>query len=207
MSSPEEILSYWFPLGYDADADALREQSGRWFRGSPEIDREISDRFGYVLEQARRGELEAWAKTPQGRLALIIVLDQFSRSVYKGSPLSYAQDLKAQQLTLEGIEAGMDCILTDTEGLFFMLPLGHSEDLALQEQSVRYYMEKVAKSPAHLQWWHEVNLYQARGHRDVIARFGRHPHRNEVLGRRSTPEEQEYLRREVPIHRRQTPFS
>jgi uncharacterized protein (DUF924 family) len=207
MSSPEQILTYWFPVGYDTDAESLRQQSGRWFRGAPEIDRQISDRFSHVLEQASRGELDAWAETPPGRLALIIILDQFSRSVYKGSPLAYAQDLKAQRLTLEGHQAGMDRGLTDAERLFFMIPLGHSEDLALQEQSVRYFEQEVAKSTAHLRWWHEVNLSQAKAHRDVIARFGRHPHRNEVLGRSSTPEEQAYLISETPVHRRQTPFA
>jgi uncharacterized protein (DUF924 family) len=207
MSSPEQILSYWFPVGYDTNGDSLRQQSGRWFRDAPEIDRQISDRFSHVLEQASRGELDDWAQTPQGRLALIIVLDQFSRSVYKGSPLAYAQDLKAQRLTLEGHEAGMDSGLTNAERLFFMIPLGHSEDLALQEQSVRYFEQEVAKSPTHLRWWHEVNLSQAKGHCDVIARFGRHPHRNEVLGRSSTPEEQAYLISETPVHRRQTPFA
>lgn len=207
MSSSEEVLSYWFPLGYNADTDTLREQSRRWFRGGAEMDSEITERFGHVLDQARRGELDAWAETARGRLALIIVLDQFSRSVYKGVPLAYAQDPKAQQLALEGIDAGMNYSLTDAERLFFMLPLGHSEDLALQKQSVRYYEEEVTKAPAHLRWWHEANLYQAGGHHDVIARFGRHPHRNELLGRPSTLEEQEYLRSEVPVHRRQTPFS
>ena len=86
-----------------------------------------------------------------------------------------------------------------------MLPLGHSEDLALHERGVRYSEEEVADAPPRLRWFHETNLYQARGHRDVIARFGHHPHRNEVLGRSSTPEEPEYLRDEVPVHKRELP--
>jgi uncharacterized protein (DUF924 family) len=135
------------------------------------------------------------------------VLDQFSRSVYKGSPLAYTQDLKAQRLTLEGHQAGMDRGLTEAERLFFMLPLGHSEDLILQEQSVHYWEQEVAKAPPHLRWWQEVNLYQASGHCDVIARFGRHPHRNQALGRPSTPEEQAYLSSEIPVHKRPTPFA
>jgi uncharacterized protein (DUF924 family) len=85
-----------------------------------------------------------------------------------------------------------------------LLPLGHSEDLAFHERGVRY-CEEVADAPPHLRWFHEANLYQARGHRDVIARFGRHPHRNEVLDRSSTPEELEYLRDEVPVHKRELP--
>ena len=87
---PEEILSYWFPLGYDADPETLRQQVVRWFQGGPEVAQEITELFSPVLEQARRGELDWWANTPRGRLALIIVLDQFSRTVYRGTPLAYA---------------------------------------------------------------------------------------------------------------------
>ncbi len=96
MSSPEEVLSYWFPEGIDdADPETRRRQMARWMGGVAEVDREITERFGETLGQARRGELDHWADTPQGRLALIVVLDQFSRHVYRGSPLSYAQDEKA----------------------------------------------------------------------------------------------------------------
>ena len=105
---PEEILSYWFPPGYDADSETLRQQVLRWFQGGPEVDQEITELFTPVLEQARRGELDWWADTPRGRLALIIVLDQFSRTVYKGTPLAYAQDPTALQLAQSGIEAGME---------------------------------------------------------------------------------------------------
>jgi uncharacterized protein (DUF924 family) len=93
-STPEEVLSYWFPE--EDISDTNRETFGRqmqwWFGGGPEVDREISERFTDVLEQARRGELDSWAQTPRGRLALIVVLDQFSRNIYRGSPLSYTQD-------------------------------------------------------------------------------------------------------------------
>lgn len=144
VSNPETILSYWVPRGYDANAETLREQRRHWFRGSPDLDREIGDRFSGTLEQARKGELDSWAETPRGRLALIIVLDQFSRSIFKGSPLPYEQDLKVQQLAIEGLDAGMDSGLTEAERLFFILPLGHSEDIALQERSVRYFEVEMA---------------------------------------------------------------
>ena len=98
-------------------------------QGGLEVDREITERFGDVLEQARRGELDHWAETPRGRLALIIVLDQFSRNIYRNSALSYSQDEKALKLALEGIELGMDHELGAVERNFFWLPLGHSEDL------------------------------------------------------------------------------
>ncbi|MDP8946588.1 MAG: DUF924 domain-containing protein [Actinomycetota bacterium] len=205
-SGPEEVLSYWFPEGInDADLQTLRRQGKRWMAGGPEVDKEITKRFGELLEQARRGELDHWADTPRGRLALIIVLDQFSRNIYRGSPLSYAQDEKALELALEGIEVGMDRELGAVERNFFWLPLGHSEDLALHERSVRHAEEEAANAPPHQRAMAEFGVSQAKAARSVIARFGRHPHRNEILGRTSTPEELEYLRTETPPHLRQPP--
>ena len=203
---PEEVLSYWFPEDIDnADPETLRRQGKRWMHGGPEVDREITERFGEVLERARRGELDHWAQTPRGRLALIIVLDQFSRNVYRGSPLSYSQDEKALKLALEGIDLGMDRELGAFERMFFWLPVGHSEDLALHERSVRHAEEEAANAPPHLKAQYEFGVSQARAARNVIARFGRHPHRNEILGRTTTPEELEYLRTETPPHLRQPP--
>ena len=206
-SAPEEVLSYWFPEEdiSDADQKTFGRQMQWWFGGAPEVDRQISERFGDVLEQARRGELDSWAQTPRGRLALIVVLDQFSRNIYRGSPLSYAQDEKALELAVEGIEAGMDRELTRMERIFFWMPLGHSEDPALQERSVSHQEEEMAEAPPHRKVEAEFGVSQARGARDVIARFGRHPNRNEILGRTSTPEELEYLRTETPPHMRRPP--
>ncbi len=205
---PEEILSYWFREDINnTDLETLRREAKRWMQGGPEVDREITERFGEVLEQARRGELDHWAETPRGRLALIIVLDQFSRNIYRGSPLSYSQDEKALKLALEGIELGMDRELAPVERNFFWLPLGHSEDLALHERSVLHAEKEAANAPPHLRTMAEFGVSQARAARDVIARFGRHPHRNEILGRTSTPEELEYLRTETPPHLRQPPSS
>ena len=173
--------------------------------GGPEVDREITERFGETLEKARRGELDHWAQRARGRLALIVVLDQFSRNVYRGSPLSYAQGEKALRLALEGIELGMDRELSTAERFFFWLPLGHSEDLAIQERSVSHAEEEDAKAPSHSRTGAEFEVSQAKATRDVIARFGRHPHRNEILGRTSTPEELDYLRTETPPHLRRPP--
>jgi uncharacterized protein (DUF924 family) len=207
MSSPEEVLSYWFPEGniFDAGRETFGRQMQWWFQGGPEVDREIAERFGEVLEQARRGELDHWAETPRGRLALIVVLDQFSRNIYRGSPLSYAQDPKALELAVWGIDAGMDRELSPMEQIFFWMPLGHSEDLALQDRVVRHQEEEAANAPPHLREMAEFGISQARAVRDVIARFGRHPHRNEILGRTSTPEELEYLKTETPPHLRRPP--
>jgi uncharacterized protein (DUF924 family) len=121
LSSPEEVLSYWFPEGFnEADPETRQRQAKRWMAGGPEVDREITERFGETLEQAKRGELDHWAQTARGRLALIVVLDQFSRNVYRSSPLSYAQDEKALKLALEGIELGMDRGLGAPERFFLL---------------------------------------------------------------------------------------
>jgi uncharacterized protein (DUF924 family) len=207
MSSPEDVLSYWFPEDdiFEADQETFGRQMQWWFQGGPEVDREISQRFTDVLEQARRGELDHWADTPRGRLALIVVLDQFSRNVYRGSPLSYSQDEKALELAVEGIEAGMDRELTPMERIFFWMPLGHSEDPTYQERIVQHQEELAANAPPHLRAMAEFGVSQAKAARDVIARFGRHPHRNEILGRASTSEELEYLRTETPPHLRRPP--
>ncbi len=133
-------------------------------RRRPEVDKEITERFGELLERARRGELDHWADASRGRLALIIVLDQFSRN-------------------------------------------SNSEDLALHERSVRHAKEEAANAPPHMRTMAEFGVSQASAARNVIARFGRHPHRNEILGRTSTPEELEYLRTETPPHLRQPPSS
>jgi uncharacterized protein (DUF924 family) len=207
VSSPEEVLSYWFPEDdiFNADQQTLGRQMQWWFQGGPEVDTQITERFGQVLEQARRGELDHWAQTPRGRLALIVVLDQFSRNIYRGSPLSYSQDPKALELAVGGIDLGMDRELSTMERIFFWMPLGHSEVPALQERYVRHQEEGAANAPPHLRAMAEFGISQARAVRDVIARFGRHPHRNEILGRTSTPEELEYLRTETPPHMRRAP--
>ena len=205
-SDPEEVLSYWFTEDLaDADMETLRRHGQRWMAGGPEVDREITERFGEVLERARRGELDYWADTPRGRLALIVVLDQFSRNVYRGSPLSYSQDEKALELALEGIEMGMDRELAPAERNFFWLPLGHSEDLALHERSVLHAEEEAANAPPRFVPMYAFMVSQAKAARSVIERFGRHPHRNEILGRTSTLEELEYLRTETPPHLRRPP--
>jgi uncharacterized protein (DUF924 family) len=179
----QEILSYWFPSGiHDADAETYRLQWLRWFAGGPEVDGEITARFGGVLERARRGELENWADTPRGRLALIIVLDQFSRSVYKGTPLAYAQDPDALRLARGGMEARMDRDMEVAERLFFMMPLGHAEGpdhLERMDLAVRCAREQLDLAPAHLKPLYEFSLGQA-----------------------STPEETEYMKNEIPVHKR-----
>ena len=203
--TPETVLDFWFPPGLDADEATHRKQLEWWFRGG--ADQEIVERFGEAtVDAAVRGDFNAWAESARGRLALILVLDQFSRSVYRGTPKTWAQDPKALGLALEGLDRGLDRELaTVWERVFFYLPLGHCEKLELQEESVRLAEALIDAAPPHLKKLYEYGANQARGHRDVIARFGRHPHRNAILGRESTPEELEYLAAGAFVHNRPLP--
>lgn len=158
----------------------------QWFmEGGPELDDRVRTRFGALVEAARHGALDHWAATPRGRLALIILLDQFPRHVFRDTPEAYASDAKAQALAAEGIEGGMDEQLNFAERQFFYMPLMHAEDVDLQALSLERY-ESLRDSA-------EAVLGFASGHRRTVYRFGRFPHRNKVLGRASSPEEDAFL--------------
>ena len=201
MIAPEDILSFWFPPGLDADEAAHQKQFQCWFGGG--ANDAIQARFAPVLEAATRGELDGWAKAARSRLALIIVLDQFSRTIHAGAPGAYAQDEKAVGLAIEGLDLRhYDNLATAWEKIFFILPLAHSEQLPLLETCVRLAEGVAQDAPAHLRRIYEFSAAQARGHRDVIARFGRHPHRNDILGRTSTEEERTYIAEGNFVHRR-----
>jgi uncharacterized protein (DUF924 family) len=201
---PEGVLRFWFPARPISDHGAAVKQFGWWFGGTSNT--AVAERFAPLLERAIRGELDHWAESARSRLALIIVLDQFSRAIHAGTARAFAQDRKALDLGLQGIEIGHYATLeTPWEKTFFFLPLGHSEELAHLEVAVRLAEELVEQAPAELRRILEHSASQARGYRDVIARFGRHPHRNAVLGRRSTPEELEYLASGQLVHTRPLP--
>lgn len=152
------------------------------------------------------GEIDSWARTPRSWLALIVVLDQFSRTVYRGTAGAFAQDAKAVPLTLEGLENGHYAALESPwQKTSFFLPLGHPENLVHLDRVVQLAQELVPEVSQELRWWLEFSTNQARGNRDVIARFGRHPHRNETLGRQSTQEELEYIVAGQFVHTRQLP--
>jgi uncharacterized protein (DUF924 family) len=199
----ESVLAFWFPPGLDADEATHRRQFEWWFRGG--ADSRIGE-LAPALEAAIRGDLDPWAADPRGRLALIIVLDQFSRSVHKGSARAWAQDLRALALAVDGLDRGMDRALSPVwERTFFYLPLAHSENLELVERCVTLIDGLAAEAAPHLRTVYRFSASQARGHRDVVARFGRHPHRNALLGRESTPAELDYLAAGQLVHTRPLP--
>lgn len=181
----QEILDFWF-----GDTTGFRQE---WFRKDPTYDAKIRAQFGEDLERAIQGEYDDWAETPQGRLALIILLDQFSRNLFRGSPKSWSQDPKSLDLTLKGIDAGHDKKLTLNQRFFFYLPLQHAEDPDMQDLSIAQYKGLSEEYPDPDSIAHN-GLDYAHRHQVIIERFGRYPHRNEIMGRESTPEEVEFLK-------------
>jgi uncharacterized protein (DUF924 family) len=200
----EDVLRFRFPEHLRDDHAVMVSQFEWWFGGG--ADPTVAERFPPLLERAARGDLDHWSQRPRSRLALIIVLDQFSRSIHRGTARAYAQDRKALALALQGIEIGHYAALeTPWEKTFFFLPLGHSEELTHLETAVKLAEELVAPAPAELRRILEHSAAQARGHRDVVARFARQPHRNAILGRQSTPEEIDYLAGGQLVHMRPLP--
>ena len=175
--SQAEIVQFWFE----------DIEHSRWFVEDAEFDRQLEQRFGETLVEAREGRLDHWHDTATGSLALIIVLDQFSRNIHRESALSFAADSKALQLTLDGIEKQFDKELTLEQRSFYYLPLRHAEELEMQQLGLTQTREINAAG-------YGSDKY-ALNHLDLIERFGRFPYRNKVLGRENTAEEELYLRR------------
>ncbi|NND68516.1 MAG: DUF924 domain-containing protein [Halioglobus sp.] len=185
----DDIHDFWFG---DIEADGLpsAEQGQLWFIKKPETDRLITARYAELLAQAAAGELDHWAETDRGLIALVIVLDQFSRNIHRDSPAAFAADHRALALALGAINAGRDRAMPLIHRVFLYLPLEHAEDLALQERCVELFEALVAENDS--ERVRDFASY-AHSHRDVIARFGRFPHRNKLLGRPTTAEEEAYL--------------
>jgi uncharacterized protein (DUF924 family) len=189
----DTILEFWFGR-LTSGIDFPTEKSTLWFGAHPETDREIRDRFLFMWQKAGEGTYDSWAGTPRGRLALIILNDQFSRNMYRGDLRAFSRDGRALELAIDGVTAMMDRQLYPVERVFFYLPFEHSEDLKTQDMSVTLFTELVEDSPEQNKSAMKEFLRYANAHRDVIKRFGRFPHRNEILKRKSTPEEVEFLK-------------
>lgn len=187
-----DIIEFW--IGDAAhDAVAAKQRTKLWYQSTAELDATLEARFGEHLKRAVQGELDDWMAHAEGSLALVILLDQFSRNICRGTADAFAGDSHAQVVTRHALDAGFDRELSIIGRVFLLHPLHHAEDLASHDNCVRHYEALRAEAPAE---WHELLdnfLFHAREHRDVIERFGRFPHRNAVLGRISTEEEQTYL--------------
>jgi uncharacterized protein (DUF924 family) len=198
------VRGFWFPEGLaEADLETHRKMHAWWLRGGATAE---LPPFAPLLDAGERGALDHWAGSAQGRLALIILLDQFPRGLHAGSPRAYASDDRALALTREGLANGDYEALGDYwERVFFALPLVHAEGpdhLARANLGVALAEARLDLGLAHLRPIREFGLDQARRHRDNIARFGRHPHRNAVLGRASTADEAAFLAAGALVHER-----
>lgn len=186
------VLEFWLGAPVPTDASALTRQP-LWFTKSDALDQEIRSRFGDWVRDARAGRLDGWAETAHGRLALVVLLDQFSRNAWRGQPESFAGDAQALALALAAQDNGHWEAVAPLARFFLALPLEHAEDPALQARSVALFQQLVAQATPETQPVLAGALDYAQQHQDVVARFGRFPHRNAVLGRASTEQEKTYL--------------
>lgn len=189
----DALLDFWFE-GLPTDPARLQALMKKWFMGSPEQDVELDERLGALTKAAAGGDLDAWAESARGRLALIILLDQLPRNLYRGRALAFAQDQKALDLCLNGIDEQMDESLQPLERIFFYMPLQHSELKEIQAFSTETFGKLAAMDHGDsLATLMRNTTNYALEHRQIIDRFDRFPHRNSVLERESTDEEIEFL--------------
>lgn len=187
----QEILEFWFG---SLDQPVPVEKKKMWWTKSDATDGEIRTRFEETLQAAARGEYDAWKETPQGALALILLFDQFSRNIYRGTPQAFAQDHLALELARSMVESGQDQALPTLQRTFVYMPFEHAEDLDAQRRCLDLFACLVEDAPAtHKEQCLDYHGYAQR-HHEIIERFGRFPHRNKILGRDSTPEEVEFLK-------------
>jgi uncharacterized protein (DUF924 family) len=184
MDARDELLELWFGRADEPGYGALREQ---WFKKDEAFDAMLRERFEALHRRAAAGELDDWMSSPEGCLALCLLLDQVPRNIYRGRPEAFATDPKARAVAHHAVERGFDQRVLPVQRWFLYLPLEHSERLEDQDLSVQRF-EGLPESPGRA-----VGIDYARRHRDIIARFGRFPHRNAVLGRESSPEEERFL--------------
>jgi len=187
-----DVLNFWFSSTNLQDDPPLAWRE-RWFAGGPALDAELRARFGALHADAAAGRCDHWKATLAGRLALIVVLDQFSRNIHRGTPAAFAQDSAAQALALEALATGAESALGISQRCFLLMPLEHAERLEHQQMCVQGFARLLADTPTAHRERAEGFLAYAQKHHDIVARFGRFPHRNPILGRAHTPEEAAWL--------------
>jgi len=191
----ESILTFWFGDLKDGEMPT-EEKMKMWWAKDEATDEYIKTNFESQLLLAKEGGLQEWKDSPEGTLAFIILLDQFSRNIYRGTPSAFSQDSIALETAARGIEKGFDKDLHPAQRVFFYMPYMHSEDIHIQEKSLQLFrgLEEEFKTFPKLSPTVSENRKYAEAHHDIIKRFGRYPHRNEILGRESTAEELEFLK-------------
>jgi uncharacterized protein (DUF924 family) len=194
VETPEAILSYWFE-DVTAHPEKLGAQMKRWYSGGKPLDADISQRFGGTVDALASGLALAWASQgPRQRLAAIIALDQFSRSIYRNSAKAFASDPLALHIAKDAIAKGDAKSLHPIERIFLFMPFEHAEDIGAQHEAIRLFDTLQADATDHTRAAFKSALDYAHRHADVIAKFGRFPHRNDALGRASTPEELDWVK-------------
>lgn len=192
----DDILAFW--LGEPAtDARGLLAKLQRWFQGGETIDRLIEKRFGAIVERALAGDLDHWQASTRGRIALVIVLDQFTRNLFRNTPRAYAGDPAARALAISLFDSGLWRVGSTEQRLAIGMPFAHAEDLELQSRSVLIAQETAREAPEALRGPLAIGCDRSAHYRSIIARFGRFPHRNAILGRASTAEELLFLEEEA----------
>ncbi|TFG85736.1 MAG: DUF924 domain-containing protein [Chromatiales bacterium] len=186
------VLDFWFQPG-TMDQPTIDSRMDRWFTTNAVTDTVIRTEFGPMVAKASKGLLDGWVATPEGRLALILLLDQFRRHIYRGTRQAFSRDPIALKLCVEGAMKGEYKTLTPFQQAFFFMPLQHSESLKIQERSAKIYGGMVNGVSATLKATFATFAQFADLHHDIIESFGRFPHRNKVLDRPNTAEEAEYL--------------
>ena len=191
MTQIEQILNFWF--GKIKDGLTVEDRNKFWFMADADVDKTIRDKFQDLVTQAGSGKLKNWESTPRGSLALIILLDQFTRNIYRGKPEAFQYDNKAKRICAEGIKNGTDKELEIIERCFYYLPLEHSENMEDQNMCVSLYEELLVTEDKSKLPVIKNSLDYAVIHRNIIEEFGRFPHRNKILNRESTDKELDYL--------------
>ena len=193
LPTADDVLAFWYG-DLDADGCADATHSASWWKKDLAFDRQIGDRFGALRDAVIAGDVDDWLESPRGRLAAILVVDQFSRNMFRGTPGMYDADPVALWFTVEGLRREHHRSLLLDERLFLVMPLMHAEDLAHQDRCVALFEAEVADAPNDaVRRRAERSLDAAQRHRDIVARFGRFPHRNDILGRPSTDAELDFL--------------
>ena len=192
METPDTIHAFWFGTHTDDDA-VIASQSALWWRKQAEVDAEIRRRFAPWVARAASGELDGWLADIRGRLALILLTDQFPRNIWRDEAAAFAFDVLALRWAKDTLRLGLDGELRAVERVFVYLPLEHSEELGDQREAVRLFDRLAASVPAPKRPSFDGYLDYARRHLAIIERFGRFPHRNAALGRETTAEETAFL--------------
>lgn len=191
-SDIQRVLDFWF-AGTGMDSPRVDSRMDRWFGADEDHDHQIREEFGNLVQKASDHQLMDWSDTPEGRLALIILLDQFRRNIYRNSAAAFTLDHLALKLCIEGTIAGDHKKLTAIQCLFFFMPLQHTESVQVQKKSVGIFQALAEDSTDTMRETFLTTAQFAELHHDIVVEFGRFPHRNSVLGRQNTDAEGAYL--------------